>query len=127
MDPQTIGSKSTGAWMATGIAPNEGEAFRLMVEVVRDYAIFMLNPDGIIVTWNEGARRIKGYMADEIIGQHFSTFYTPEALAMDWPAEELRRAREHGRFEDENWRIRKDCTRFWQTSSLPRCAIRRAN
>ena len=113
MDPQTIGSKSTGAWMATGIAPNEGEAFRLMVEVVRDYAIFMLNPDGIIVTWNEGARRIKGYMADEIIGQHFSTFYTPEALAMDWPAEELRRAREHGRFEDENWRIRKDGTRFW--------------
>jgi hypothetical protein len=85
----------------------------MMVEGVRDYAIFMLDPDGIIATWNEGAQRIKGYTANEIIGQHFSKFYTSEALARDWPAEELRQARKYGRFEDESWRLRKDGTRFW--------------
>ena len=113
MDTKTISGKSTGEHSVSGLAPSDGDAFRMMIEGVRDYAIFMLNPDGIIVTWNEGARRIKGYTAGEIIGQHFSKFYTAEALAMDWPAEELRRARAQGRFEDENWRIRKDGTRFW--------------
>ncbi len=100
--PGTIVPKST-----------DSDAFRLMVEGVRDYAIFMLTPDGIIATWNEGAQRIKGYTAQEIIGQHFSRFYSAEALAKDWPAEELRRARAQGRFEDEHWRLRKDGTRFW--------------
>jgi PAS domain S-box-containing protein len=95
------------------LARHGSEAFRLMVEGARDYAIFMLGPDGVIVSWNAGAQRIKGYQAHEIIGQHFSKFYTAEALAMDWPAEELRRAIADGRFEDEGWRVRKDGTRFW--------------
>jgi PAS domain S-box-containing protein len=89
------------------------DMFRMLVDSVRDYAIFLLNPQGIIISWNVGAQRIKGYGAHEIIGQHFSRFYTADALAMDWPAEELRRARRDGRFEDEGWRIRKDGTRFW--------------
>jgi PAS domain S-box-containing protein len=97
-----------------GLIEQQGsDVFRLLVEGVSDYAIFMLNPDGIVVSWNEGARRIKGYQAKEIIGRHFSTFYTPDALARDWPSEELRRALSIGRFEDEGWRVRKDGTCFW--------------
>jgi len=113
MDAKHSNGKSTGQYNASTLAPTDAEAFRMMVEGVRDYAIFMLNPDGIIATWNKGAQRIKGYTADEIVGQHFSKFYPAEALARDWPAEELRQAREHGRFEDESWRLRKDGTRFW--------------
>ena len=87
--------------------------FRLLVEGVRDYAIFQLDPSGYVASWNAGAERIKGYRAHEIIGQHFSRFYPPEALARDWPAEELRRAAADGRFEDEGWRVRQDGTQFW--------------
>ena len=86
------------------------ERFRLLVESVRDYAIFMLDPEGRVLTWNAGAERIKGYRADEIIGQHFSRFYPPEAG--DFPAHELRVAAAEGRFEDEGWRVRKDGSRF---------------
>ncbi len=89
------------------------ERFRLMVESVRDYAIFMLDPEGRIATWNAGAERLKYYTADEIIGQHFSVFYPPEVAARGWPAEELRRAAADGRIEDEGWRVRKDGTKFW--------------
>ena len=89
------------------------ERFRLMVESVPDYAIFMLDPEGRVATWNSGAARIKGYKAEEIIGQHFSRFYPEEALDRDWPAEELRRAVANGYIEDEGWRVRKDGTRFW--------------
>jgi len=89
------------------------ERFRMLVEGVRDYAIFMLDPEGRITTWNAGAERLKQYRADEIIGKHFSIFYPPEALARDWPATELRAARRDGRFEDEGWRVRKDGTQFW--------------
>ncbi|HEY0858427.1 MAG TPA: PAS domain S-box protein [Albitalea sp.] len=89
------------------------DLFRLLVESVRDYAIFLLNPDGIIVSWNAGAERIKGYAAAEVVGRHFSIFYTDDALARDWPAEELRRARLEGRLEDEGWRLRKDGSCFW--------------
>ncbi len=89
------------------------ESFRLLVESVVDYAIFMLDPDGCVQTWNPGAQRIKGYAAAEIIGRHFSCFYPPDALATGWPAYELQEARLHGRFEDEGWRVRKDGTRFW--------------
>jgi PAS domain S-box-containing protein len=89
------------------------ERFRLLVEGTRDYAIFMLDPQGRVVTWNAGARRIKGYTADEIIGRHFSTFYPQEAIDRGWPDEELRRATAEGRFEDEGWRLRKDGSRFW--------------
>jgi PAS domain S-box-containing protein len=86
---------------------------RLLVSSVRDYGIFVLDPDGHVATWNEGAERIKGYAPDEILGRHFSTFYPPEDLATGKPAMELRVAAEVGRFEDEGWRLRKDGSRFW--------------
>lgn len=88
-------------------------AFRLLVEAVVDYAIFLLGPDGRVLTWNRGAERIKGYTADEIIGQHFSRFYTPEDREAGRPWFLLGRAAEFGRFEDEGWRVRRDGTRFW--------------
>ena len=89
------------------------ERFRLLIEGVQDYAIFMLDPAGHIVSWNEGAQRIKGYAAAEIIGKHFSVFYPREALERNWPARELEEAVRLGRFEDEGWRLRKDGSRFW--------------
>jgi PAS domain S-box-containing protein len=89
------------------------ERYRMLVEGVRDYAIFMLDVNGHVVTWNAGAERLKGYTASEIIGQHFSRFYPPEALAANWPARELEMAAAEGRFEDEGWRVRKDGSLFW--------------
>jgi PAS domain S-box-containing protein len=89
------------------------ERFRLLVEGVTDYAIFMLDPQGQVLTWNTGAARIKGYQANEIIGQHFSKFYPPEALQRHSPEHELQVAAAEGRFEDEDWRVRKDGTKFW--------------
>lgn len=89
------------------------DAYRLIVNAVTDYAIFMLDPDGRILTWNEGARLLKGYAASEIIGKHFSIFYPAEVIARGWPAQELKMALRDGRMEDEGWRIRKDGTRFW--------------
>jgi PAS domain S-box-containing protein len=89
------------------------QRFRLFVESVRDYGIFMLDPDGCVVSWNEGAERMEGYTADEIIGQHFSKFYPPEDLEWDKPGVELEGAARDGRFEDEGWRLRKDGSRFW--------------
>ena len=88
-------------------------AFRLLVEAVVDYAIFLLGPDGRVLTWNLGAQRIKGYAADEIVGQHFSRFYTPEDREAGRPQFLLQRASEYGRSEDEGWRVRQDGTRFW--------------
>ena len=87
--------------------------FRLLVESVRDYAIFMLDPNGIVLTWNAGAQRFKGYKAEEIIGQHFSRFYPQEALERGLPEHELKVASETGAFEDEGWRVRQDGTLFW--------------
>src|SRR5262245_46202857 len=89
------------------------ERFRLLVESVRDYAIFMLDPRGNVLTWNAGAERIKGYKADEIIGQQFSRFYPADRLASGFPQHELRVAAAEGRFEDEGWRVRKDGSLFW--------------
>jgi PAS domain S-box-containing protein len=89
------------------------ERFRLMVESVRDYAIFMLDPDGYVTSWNKGAELNKGYTADEIIGRHFSVFYPQEKLEARWPQHELEVAQREGRFEDEGWRLRRDGTRFW--------------
>src|SRR6204780_4291662 len=89
------------------------DRFKLLVESVRDYAIFMLDPNGFVLTWNAGAERFKGYKADEIIGQHFSRFYPPEALERGLPAHELEVAADTGVFEDEGWRVRKDGTLFW--------------
>ena len=89
------------------------EAFRLLVEAVEDYAIFLLAPNGQILTWNPGAERAKGYTPAEIIGQHFSVFYTAEERAAGRPARLLRQAAARGKVEDEGWRVRKDGTRFW--------------
>jgi PAS domain S-box-containing protein len=89
------------------------ERMRLIIESTVDYAIFMLDPQGYVASWNPGAERIKGYRADEIIGKHFSVFYPEEVAQSGWPAEELERATAAGRFEDEGWRIRKDGSRFW--------------
>jgi PAS domain S-box-containing protein len=100
-------------WHAQQRARREAEQLRLLVDSARDYAIFLLTPDGHVATWNPGAQRIKQYSAAEIIGQHFSKFYPPDAIARDWPAHELRVAASEGRFEDEGWRIRKDGTQFW--------------
>ena len=89
------------------------ERFRLLVEVVQDYAIFMLDPDGRIASWNAGAQRSKGYTADEIIGQHFRVFYPPELQDSRHPEHELELAIRDGHYEEEGWRIRKDGSRFW--------------
>jgi PAS domain S-box-containing protein len=102
------------------IPTSTGEPFRLLVEAVQDYAIFVLDPAGHIVTWNRGAERIKGYSAQEAIGRHFSIFYMPDAVASGWPDEELKRAAAAGRFEDEGWRVRKDGTRFWANVIITR-------
>jgi PAS domain S-box-containing protein len=89
------------------------ERSRLMVEGAQDYAIFMLGPEGRVMSWNAGAERMKGYAAPEIIGQHFSIFYPPEIAAERAPDTGLIEAARHGRFEDEGWRMRKDGSRFW--------------
>jgi PAS domain S-box-containing protein len=89
------------------------ERFRVLVESVKDYAIFSLTPDGHVATWNLGAERIKGYRADEIIGQHFSCFYPEYDVRSGKPQRELEIAIKEGRVEDEGWRLRKDGTRFW--------------
>jgi PAS domain S-box-containing protein len=89
------------------------ERFRLLVEGARDYAIFLLDPEGRVTTWNSGAERIKGYRAEEILGQHFSRFYPQESVERGKPQHELKVAAAEGRFEDEGWRIRKDGSRFW--------------
>ena len=89
------------------------ERFALLVSAVVDYAIFMLDADGRVASWNEGAQRIKGYQEDEIIGRHFSVFYPPEDQAAGKPGWILEQATLHGRHEDESWRIRKDGSRFW--------------
>jgi PAS domain S-box-containing protein len=87
--------------------------FRLLVDSVKDYAIFLLSPDGRVATWNQGAKRIKGYSANEIIGEHFSRFYPREAIESKWPDRELEIATREGRYTDEGLRVRKDGTTFW--------------
>jgi PAS domain S-box-containing protein len=91
----------------------QADRFQLLVDAVKDYAIYLLDVDGRVATWNTGAQLFKGYTADEIIGRHFSTFYTEEDRAAGLPERALRTAAETGRFESEGWRIRKDGTRFW--------------
>lgn len=105
--------------------PPGEEAFRLLIEAVQDYAIFLLGPEGHVRTWNPGAERAKGYAASEIIGQHFSVFYTPKEREAGRPHWLLGRAAAEGRVEDEGWRVRKDGTRFWADVILT--ALRDAN
>ncbi|HEY5897231.1 MAG TPA: PAS domain S-box protein [Burkholderiales bacterium] len=87
--------------------------YQMLVEQTRDYALFVLDPSGRVKTWNLGAQRLKGYEPEEVIGKHFSIFYTPDAVARNWPQYELKVALAEGRFEDEGWRVRKDGSRFW--------------
>ncbi len=88
-------------------------AYELLIQSVVDYAIYMLDPEGLVVSWNPGAQRIKGYTSEEIIGEHFSRFYTNEERAAGIPEQALRIAAETGRFATEAWRVRKDGTQFW--------------
>jgi PAS domain S-box-containing protein len=111
MTPKQISLAASGV-----IEPNRqqsDETFRLLVDSVKDYAIFLLSPEGRVVTWNQGAERIKGYRAQEIIGQHFSRFYPREAMESKWPDRELEIAGREGRYSDEGLRVRKDGTTFW--------------
>jgi PAS domain S-box-containing protein len=107
-------SKSTAddADRLTASLTDDGR-YRLLVQAVTDYAIYMLDPTGIITSWNPGAERFKGYTAEEIIGRHFSTFYTPEDKASGLPHRALETAAREGKFEHEGWRVRKDGSRFW--------------
>ena len=88
-------------------------SYRLLVESVKDYAIFMIDPDGYIISWNKGAEQIKGYTESEIIGKHFSIFYTEEDLKNQHHEQNLKMAKELGKVEDEGWRVRKDGSVFW--------------
>jgi PAS domain S-box-containing protein len=93
--------------------PSQPRLYKLLVNSVKDYAIFMLDPSGYIITWNIGAQRIKGYSSEEIIGKHFSVFYLPQAQQTGFPRYELEVAAREGRFEDEGYRVRKDGSLFW--------------
>src|SRR5437764_13071225 len=89
------------------------DAYRLLVQEVKDYAIFMLDPKGTVLSWNAGVQRLNGYSPKEIIGKHFSIFYEKNDVANKKPQRELETASMEGRVEDEGWRLRKDGTRFW--------------
>ncbi|HZV67527.1 MAG TPA: PAS domain S-box protein, partial [Telluria sp.] len=98
---------------APASALSDSDRLRLFVSGVTDYALYMLSPEGLVASWNAGAQRFKAYTADEIIGQHFSRFYTEEDRARGKPAKALQTALAEGKFEDEGWRVRKDGSRFW--------------
>jgi PAS domain S-box-containing protein len=97
----------------TDLYEQRSDIYRVLVESVRDYAIFVLSPEGNVLTWNPGAQVLKGYSREEIVGQHFSKFYLPEAVESGWPMRELAMADKEGRFADEGWRVRKDGSVFW--------------
>jgi two-component system cell cycle sensor histidine kinase/response regulator CckA len=105
--PGPAGENVPGSFLAAE------DHYRILVEGIMDHAIFMLDPEGIVVSWNRGAERINGYSPDEIIGQHFSRFYSAEDIARHEPWTELEIAKSRGRFEDEGWRVRKDGSRMW--------------
>lgn len=98
---------------SSSAAGGAGDQLRLLIEAQTDYALFLLDPDGHIITWNPGAARIKGFSADEIIGRHFSRFYTQPDIDRDHPANELEIALRDGKYAEEGWRVRKDGTTFW--------------
>ena len=100
----------------TRVSAIEDGRFRLLIDAVIDYAIYMIDPDGIITSWNAGARRFKGYEEAEILGQHFSRFYTDEDRLAGLPQRALDTAIGEGRFEGEGWRVRKDGTHFWSST-----------
>jgi len=98
--------------------PETEERFRLLIECVKDYAIFMLDPSGHVITWNLGAQRLKGYRAEEIVGKHFSCFYPPEEVANGKPEHDLKIAAAEDRMEHEGWHVRKDGSRFWASAVI---------
>ncbi|HUQ99380.1 MAG TPA: PAS domain S-box protein, partial [Gemmatimonadaceae bacterium] len=116
-------ANDTGSTLDATVGP-ASVAYQLMVDSVRDYAIFMLDPNGYVISWNKGAQMIKGYLPHEIIGKHFSNFY-PESERKTKPVIELKYARLEGRFEDEGWRLKKDGSRFWANVVLT--AVRNAD
>src|SRR5215216_4692839 len=103
---------------APGAGAASADQFRLLVDAVKDYAIFLLDPEGRVVSWNAGAERIKGYTSEEILGQHFSRFYEPDDVAAGLPAELLGRAAAAGRYQARGWRVRKDGGRFYAQVTL---------
>lgn len=107
------------AYMVSSLSPHEiAELHRLMTEEIKDVAVFFMNPDGIITMWNRGAEEMKGYTAEDALGQHLSLLYTDEDKARGWPAHNLRNAEKLGFFREENWRKRKDGTLFWAQVNL---------
>jgi PAS domain S-box-containing protein len=118
-------TSSSPASAVEGFGRLDEHSLRLFVESVSDYAIFMLDPRGYVVSWNVGAQRIKGYRVDEIVGQHFSRFYSDDDVANGKPARALEVASVAGRVEDEGWRVRKDGSRFW--ASVVITAVRDAD
>jgi diguanylate cyclase (GGDEF)-like protein/PAS domain S-box-containing protein len=114
----SISSDITDRKLSEEALRHSDEKLRILVQAVKDYAIFMLDPDGRITTWNEGAERISGYPVGEILGQHFSVFYTPEARAEGLPTLALKMATEQGSFTEQGWRLRKDGSRFWADVTL---------
>jgi PAS domain S-box-containing protein len=109
---EAMAPASSVAIIANPEKETDSQLFQYLIQEARDYGIFMLDPEGNVASWNDGAARIKGYSAREIIGQHFSRFYTPEAISAGRPAAELQSARKEGKFEEEGWRIRRDGSRF---------------
>src|SRR5216684_3773762 len=103
--------------MADQAQPNptddEGRRLKLLIQAVTDYAIYMLDANGVVTSWNTGAERLKGYSEAQILGQNFSLFFTPEDRAAGKPQKALETARSVGRYEEEGWRIRRDGKRFW--------------
>ena len=110
--PNSFASDKEPSGLYAASLTDEGR-YRLLVEAVTDYAIYMIDVNGIVTSWNPGARRFKGYEEAEILGQHFSRFYTEEDRQAGLPAKALATAAREGKFEGEGWRIRKDGTRFW--------------
>src|SRR4051812_15358410 len=107
------GASARGGMKVSVATSISDDAFTLLVQSVVDYAIYMLDTTGKVTSWNAGAERIKGYSTEEILGQHFSRFYTDEDRAAEVPKTALETARATGRYEAEGWRVRKDGTRFW--------------
>ena len=134
---ERLGCESVMERVAITTVPlSEDSRYRLLVEALTDYAVYMLNAEGVIATWNPGAERIKGYTAAEIIGQHFSRFYTDEDQRSAAPARALKIADSQGEYKTEGWRVRKNGTRFWayvvvhpserpmeQSSDMPRSPV----
>ena len=116
LEASSSGGRSVYAVMLKTTEPEvfgDASSLRLLINAVIDYAIYMIDLDGRVLTWNAGAVRLKGYSAEEIIGQPFTRFYTSEDIRAELPQKALRAARETGRFDAEGWRVRKDGTRFW--------------